>query len=205
MKKEKHVCISKSNIKLDMIPSVSLPPIVTCSPEACKFCGKKCYARKMCKYRPTVKESYDNNLDILLNDKEKFWREVDGSIKLTTYFRFGVSGDIYDADYLERMVEVARRNKHCQILCFTKKYTLVNSYLAKHRLPKNLHLIFSVWKGLECDNPNNLPEAHVFYKDGTTTASDGAKYCSGNCTECATENKNCWTLKKGEQILFKEH
>ena len=70
MKKEKHVCISNSNIKLGMIPSVSLPPIVTCSPNACKFCGKKCYARKMCKLRPSVKESYENNLDILLNDKE---------------------------------------------------------------------------------------------------------------------------------------
>lgn len=78
MKKEKHICISKSNIKLGMIPSVSLPPIVTCSPNACKFCGKKCYARKMCKLRPLVKESYENNLDILLNDKDKFWREVSG-------------------------------------------------------------------------------------------------------------------------------
>ena len=96
--KEQHVCISKSNIKLGMIPSVSLPPIVTCSPNACKFCGKKCYARKMCKLRRSVNESYENNLDILLNDKEKFWREVSGSIALTTYFRFFVSGDIYDKD-----------------------------------------------------------------------------------------------------------
>lgn len=205
MKKEKHVVISKGNSKMGQIQSVSLPPIVTCSPLACKFCGKKCYARKMCKLRPSVKESYDNNLDILLNDKEKFWREVNGAVAFTTYFRFGVSGDIYDDDYLERMVDVARKNKHCQILCFTKKYTLVNSYLTNHRLPKNLHLIFSVWKGLECFNPNNLSEAHILYKDGTTTAKDGAKYCSGNCTECAVENKNCWTLKRGEQILFKEH
>lgn len=205
MKKEKHVVISKGNIKMGQIQSVSLPPIVTCSSLACKFCGKKCYARKICKLRRTVKESYDNNLDILLNDKELFWREVNAAVALTTYFRFHVAGDILNAEYLERMVDVARKNKHCQILCFTKKYLLVNSYLTKHRLPKNLHLIFSVWKGLEYLNPNNLPEAHVFYKDGTTTASDGAKYCSGNCTECATENKNCWTLKKGEQILFKEH
>lgn len=203
--KEQHVCISKSNIKLGMIPSVSLPPIVTCSPEACKFCGKKCYARKMCNLRPSVKESYENNLDILMNDKDKFWREVSGSMALTTYFRFFVSGDIYDKDFLENMVLCAKKNKHCSILCFTKKYSLVNEYLEHHRLPKNLHLIFSVWKGLECFNTNNLPEAHVFYKDGTTTAKDGAKYCSGNCTECAVENKNCWTLKKGEQILFREH
>lgn len=205
MKKEKHVCISKSNIKLGMIPSVSLPPIVTCSPNACKFCGKKCYARKMCKLRPSVKESYENNLDILLNDKEKFWREVSGSVALTTYFRFFVSGDIYDKDFLENMVLCAKKNKHCNILCFTKKYSLVNEYLEHHRLPKNLKIVFSVWKGLECFNPNNLPEAHIFYKDGTTTAKDGAKYCSGNCMDCAVENKNCWTLKRGEQILFKEH
>lgn len=205
MKKEKHVCISKSNIKLGMIPSVSLPPIVTCSSNACKFCGKKCYARKMCKLRPSVKESYENNLDILLNDKEKFWREVSGSMALTTYFRFFVSGDIYDKDFLDNMVLCAKKNKHCNILCFTKKYSLVNEYLEHHRLPKNLKIVFSVWKGLECFNPNNLPEAHIFYKDGTTTAKDGAKYCSGNCMDCAVENKNCWTLKRGEQILFREH
>ena len=205
MKKEKPVVISKGNIKMGQIQSVSLPPIVTCSSLACKFCGKKCYARKMCKLRRTVKESYDNNLDILLNDKELFWREVNAAVALTTYFRFHVAGDILNAEYLERMVDVARKNKHCQILCFTKKYVLVNCYLAEHRLPKNLHLIFSVWKGLEYINPYNLPEAHIIYKDGTTTASDGAMYCSGNCTECATENKNCWTLKRGEQILFKEH
>jgi hypothetical protein len=205
MAKEKHVVISKGNIKMGQIQSVSLPPFITCSPLAYKFCGKKCYARKMCRLRPTVKESYDNNLKILLDDKEKFWREINAAVALSTYFRFHVAGDIFNAEYLERMVDVARKNKHCQILCFTKKYDLVNSYLTKHRLPKNLHLIFSVWKGLEYIKPYNLPEAHIIYKDGTTTASDGAKYCSGNCTECATENKNCWTLKKGEQILFKEH
>ena len=49
--KEKHVVISKGNSKMRQIQSVSLPPIVTCSPLAYKFCGKKCYARKMCKFR----------------------------------------------------------------------------------------------------------------------------------------------------------
>ena len=205
IEKEKHVVISKGNIKMGAIQSVSLPPIVTCSPLACSFCGKKCYARKICKLRPSVKESYERNLDILLSDKEKYWREVNAAVALITYFRFHVAGDIVDAEYLERMVDVAMKNKHCQILCFTKKYALVNCYLAEHRLPKNLHLIFSVWKGMESINPYNLPEAHIIYKNGTTTASDGAKYCSGNCTECAIENKNCWTLKQGEQVLFKEH
>ena len=192
MKKEKHVVISKGNIKMGQIQSISLPPVVTCSSLACKFCGKKCYAKKMCKLRPTVKESYDNNLDILLNDKELFWREVEGSIKLTTYFRFFVSGDIYDKDFLENMVLCARKNKHCNILCFTKKYSLVNEYLEHHRLPKNLNIVFSAWKGLEMPNPFNLPTAEVMYKDGTSTAEEGKKYiyCSGNCSECISEKRS---------------
>lgn len=202
---DEHVCISKSNIKIGNIPSLSLPPIITCSPKACKFCGKKCYAKKICKLRKTVRESYERNLRILNNEPEKFWREVNASVALTTYFRFFVSGDIPNADFLDEMFKCARNNKHCQILCFTKRYELINAYLDMHRLPKNLHLIFSAWKGLEMNNRHNLPEAHVFYKDGTTTARDGAKYCSGNCAECAVEGKNCWTIKKGEQILFKEH
>jgi len=207
MKKEKHVVISKGNIKMGQIQSVSLPPIVTCSTLACKFCGKKCYARKICKLRPTVKESYDNNLDILMNDKELFWREVEGSIKLTTYFRFFVSGDIYDKDFLENMVLCARKNKHCSILCFTKKYSLVNEYLEHHRLPKNLNIVFSAWKGLDMPNPFNLPTAEVMYKDGTSTAEEGKKYiyCSGNCSECISEKRSCWNLKKGEGVIFAEH
>ena len=205
MKKEKHVVISKGNSKLGNIASVSLTPIVTCAPNACKFCGIKCYARKIARLRKTVRESYANNLDILLTENEKYWREVNAAVSVSAFFRFHVAGDIYDADYLENMVKVARANKHCTILCFTKKYDLVNSYLEHHRLPKNLRIIFSVWKGLEMDNKFNLPEAHIMYKSGDTTASDGAKWCSGNCTECAGKKENCWTLKKGEQILFKEH
>ena len=207
MKKEKHVVISKGNIKMGQIQSVSLPPIITCSPLACKFCGKKCYARKICKLRRTVKESYDNNLDILLNDKEKFWREVNAAVALTTYFRFFVSGDIYDKDFLEKMVLCARKNKHCNILCFTKKYSLVNEYLEHHRLPKNLNIVFSAWKGLEMSNPFNLPTAEVMYKDGTSTAEEGKKYmyCPGNCSECISEKRSCWNLKKGEGVIFAEH
>lgn len=50
-----------------------------------------------------------------------------------------------------------------------------------------------------------LPEAHVLYRDGTTTAREDAKKCGGNCTECACISGGCWSLKKGEQVVFKEH
>lgn len=206
MVKERHVSISSGNFKMGRIASVSLPPIITCSKDACKFCGKDCYAKKIARLRPkTVGAAYQRNLDILLEEPEQFWREVNAAVATSRFFRFGVSGDIYNAEYFENMVKVAKNNKHCEILCFTKQFAIVNEYLKEHRIPKNLHIIFSAWRGMKMDNPNNLPEAHVMYKDGFTTAKDGAKYCSGSCIECATNGQNCFSLKHGEQILLRQH
>lgn len=122
------------------------------------------------------------------------------------FFRWHVSGDITDADYFNNMIEIAKRNTHCEMLCFTKKYDIVNAYLkAGGIIPLNLHLIFSAWKDIPMINPYNLPEAHVIYRDNSTTAKPGVKMCVGNCTECAVTNNGCWTLKNGEQIAFNEH
>lgn len=104
------------------------------------------------------------------------------------------------------MVEIAKRNKHCEILCFTKKFSIVNGFLeAGGIIPNNLHVIFSGWKNLQMENPFSLPEAHVRYRDGTTTAKSNAKECGGNCTECAITDGGCWSLKNGEQVVFNEH
>ena len=204
--KDLHISVSRGNSKMGAVPSVSLPPVKTCSPEAVKFCGRKCYVKRyVMRRQKTVGAAYERNLYILQNDSEKFWREVNGAVAMATHFRFGVSGDIPDVYYLANMVEIALHNPHCEILCFTKQYAIVNSYLSTRTFPDNFHTIFSAWKGLPMDNPYNLPEAHVFYRDGTTTAKDGARYCSGNCYECAMTNANCWSLKPGEQIIFKEH
>lgn len=201
-----HISISHGNAKMGAIPSLSLPALITCSPEACKCCGKKCYAHKIARLRPkTVGAAYQRNLDILKSDPDKFWREVNAAVAVSRFFRFGVSGDIYNYEYLEKMCESAKKNPHCQILCFTKQFDIVNEYLEHHRLPKNLQVIFSAWRGMEMKNPHNLPEAHVMYKDGFTTAKDGARWCSMNCHSCAVEGRNCWVLKKGESILFREH
>lgn len=202
---ELHVSISRGNSKMGAIPSVSLPPIKTCSPAACKLCGKKCYVKRIIARRRTVREAYERNLYLLQNEPDKYWREVNGAMAMATHFRFGVSGDIVNMDYLEHMVDLSRKNKHCEVLCFTKQFEIVNEYLKNHKLPRNLHIIFSAWKGLEMNNPYNLPESHVLFRDGYTTAKDGAKYCSGNCSVCSVTNDNCWSLKHGQQIIFREH
>ena len=197
------VKISKGNSKLGAIPSVSLPSIKTCRNCACQ---EKCYAQKLERLRPSVKNAYEHNLGVLLSDPTTYWREVEASVMMSRFFRFHVSGDIPNAAYLENMAAVAWRNSHCEILCFTKRYEMVNEFIQKNgELPSNLHMIFSGWVGLDMANPFSLPEAHVRYRDGSTTAREDAIECSGNCTECALTEGGCWNLQKGQQVVFNEH
>lgn len=197
------VSISKGNGKMGNISSVSLPSRITC--RACN-CTIKCYAAKLERLRPTVRNAYANNLQILSEQPDQYWREVEAAVMTSRFFRFHVSGDIVNAEYFERMVEIADRNQHCQILCFTKRFEFVNAHIERDgELPTNLHMIFSGWPGLQMQNPHQLPEAHVRFKDGGTTARLDAIPCGGNCTECATTDAGCWTLQKGQQVVFNEH
>lgn len=198
------VSISKGNSKMGAIMSVSLPAWKTCPNFA--PCKKGCYAAKIERLRPNVRNSYARNLEILMLDPESYWRQVEAAIMTSRYFRFHVAGDIPRYDYLVKMCEVAARNSHCEILCFTKRHDYVNQYIDNGGIiPANLHLLLSGWKGMKMINPHNLPEAHVLFRDGTTTAREDAIPCGGNCTECARTDGGCWALKKGQQILLKEH
>ena len=174
------VSISTGNSKMGKIASVSLPSYVTCIECGC---WKKCYAHKLERLRPNVRDAYANNLNILTTDPDTYWREVEASIMMNRFFRFHVSGDIPNEKYFLRMVDVIYRNPHCEVLCFTKKFDI----------------------GLKMDNPYSLPEAHVRYRDGTTTAKPDAILCGGNCTECAQTSGGCWSLAPGQQVVFMEH
>lgn len=197
------VKISSGNSKMGSVPSVSLPSIKTCRQCACQ---SKCYAQKLERLRPAVRNAYQHNLEVLINEPETYWREVEASVMMSRFFRFHVSGDIPTAEYLANMVAVAGRNSHCEILCFTKRYEMVNEFIEQNgELPSNLHMIFSGWIGLDMVNPFSLPEAHVRYRDCSTTACDNAVECGGNCTECAMTDGGCWSLQKGQQVVFNEH
>ena len=197
-----NVSISKGNTKMGSIPSVSLPPIITC--KNCSSCSKDCYAAKLCRIYKSVKAAYDRNYEILKADRNAYFTQVKAAAMVNRYFRFHVSGDIIDQDYLDRMVKVARECKGTTFLAFTKNYEDVNAYFAKHKQPKNLKLIFSLpFDGAIIDNPHNLPTAAVIFKGKEPDAS--WKICGGNCTECACRGVGCWELKKGETIAFYKH
>lgn len=194
--------ISTGNIKMGLIPSISLPPVITC--KHCETCAKQCYALRMCKRYKSVKNAYDRNLELLNTNRDSYFLQVKAAAMLSRYFRFHVSGDIIDIDYLDRMVKVARELKGTEFLCFTKNYEDVNEYFETHRKPKNLHLIFSLpFDGSKIENKHNLPTAAVIFKGQDVPKN--YKMCGGNCTECANTCGGCWTLKNGETIAFNKH
>lgn len=200
------ISISNGNSKMGKIPSVSLPPVKTCA-EGCT-CAKKCYAAKLCRIYPTVKNAYDRNLSIWENDPVEYFRQVDEVVKMSRFFRLHVSGDFPSADYFRDVVALARRNRHCEILAFTKRYDIVNAWIWRHgaqpdSLPKNLHVIFSEWDGMTMRNPYSLPVAHVVFK-GSEPCETWTE-CTGNCETCAKSGSGCWGLGYGEHVFFWEH
>lgn len=202
MKTNNQVSISTGNRKMGQIPSVSLPPVITC--KNCATCAKKCYAAKLCRIYPSVKAAYDRNLEILKADRDLYFFQVKAAAMMTRFFRWHVSGDIVDVDYLDRMCKLARELKGTQFLAFTKNYNDVNEYLKNHKKPANLHLIFSLpFTGCRINNPHNLPTAAVIMKG--QEPDPNWKVCGGNCSECACRGVGCWELKKGETIAFYEH
>lgn len=196
------VSISPGNNKMGAIPSVSLPPVITC-PRGVP-CAAKCYAAKLCRIYSTVRNAYARNLDILRADPAEYWRQVEAAARMARYFRFHVSGDIPNGEYFAEMVALARRVSRCEFLAFTKNYAVVNEWIDNGgQLPGNLHLIFSEWGGAEIPNPHNLPTAAVIFKG--EEPREGWKVCGGNCTECACRGVGCWELNSGETIAFYEH
>lgn len=202
MANKNQVSISQGNNKMGAIKSVSLPPVITC--KHCETCARKCYAKRMAARRASVREAWQRNLDILNADRDAYFLQVKAAAMLERFFRFHVSGDIVDVDYLDRMCKLARECKGTQFLAFTKNYEDVNEYFKSHKKPANLKLIFSLpFTGAVIDNPHNLPTAAVILKG--CTPDESWKVCGGNCTECACKGVGCWELKKGETIAFYEH
>ena len=200
--KNQTVSISKGNSKMGAIPSVSLPACITCNPNA--PCFKLCYAAKIERLYSNTRNAYARNLDILTADPRAYWVQVKAAAITTRFFRYHVSGDIPNADYLINMVKTARDLPGTQFLAFTKQYPIVNDYLNNGgTIPNNLKIIFSNWGAWKCENPHDLPTCEVILKG--SEPAPGWKICGGNCTECACRGIGCWEVKNGETIAIYQH
>lgn len=150
------------------IPTINLPPIITCRKDApCAKCAKNgggCYATCGHWTFPKVKERLATNLKAYFNNDKLFFEMISQIFDNYKYARFHSSGDIVDYNYLKGMCRVVRKCKDTEILCFTKKFELVNEYITDgHRIPKNLHIVFSCWADFIPKNSYNFPTAHVYF------------------------------------------
>lgn len=196
------ISISPGNIKMGAIPSVSLPACVTCNPAA--PCFRECYAARLERRYKQCKAAYQNNLDILNNNPAIYWQQVKAAAMVTRFFRYHVSGDIPNADYLNNMISLSRELPGTRFLAFTKQYNIVNDYLnGGGIIPDNMKIIFSNWGTWKTENPHNLPVCEIIFKGEKPV--DDWKICGGNCTACACAGIGCWELRHGETIAIYKH
>lgn len=183
------VQVSTSVSKLGpSIPTVNLPPIITCRKDApCAKCAKEgggCYAMRGHWIFKAVKERLTKNLEAYKENHKLYFDMIAQTFDNYKYARFHSSGDIVDYEYLTGMCRVARKCKNTQILCFTKKFELVNQYIADgHRIPSNLHIVFSGWDDFLPDNPYNFPTTHVYFPNNperNKNIPENAIPCSGS-------------------------
>ena len=200
--------LSKGNTKLGAIVNVSLPPVVTC--HNCSNCKLYCYAVRSYHRAENVSNAWNDNYLYFLNDQAGYFRDISKALKRKRFFRWHVSGDIVNHDYLIGMIQVAKDNPKCQFLAFTKAYQIVNQAIDNGAIiPANLHLLFSAAPGNEMPNPHRLPECHINFEDPSkNTYCGGAEYeyhCTGNCTECAVNCCGCFFLQNGDVTIINQH
>lgn len=194
------VTISKGNSKMGLIYSVSLPPIITCRADA--PCKKGCYALKGAFLYKNVSSAYLNNYELYNNNPLEFELSILKQLPQYGVFRWHVSGDIINNEYLNMMVRLAKKLKNVKFLAFTKKYEIVNEYLNNYKLPKNLKIVFSAWNGLELENNHKLSVAYVYDKNNIDERiPKDALPCNGDCNNCMV----CWGLKKNQSVVFNKH
>lgn len=88
--------VSNANSKMGSIKSISMPRIKTCAPGV--PCAKTCYVSHF-DWRTTVRNAYDNNLNLWLTDPDGFEMQATAAAYGSFYFRWHVSGDIVDERY----------------------------------------------------------------------------------------------------------
>lgn len=200
--------ISYNNGKMGSVPSVSYPPIFTCSGICSGTCGPDCYGLAMIirtgAENGTRIKSWSRNLIAYRENPEYHFSVISSAQKINKFFRYFVSGDIIDAKYFEYMVKTSLENPGCTSLVFTKQYKIVNEWIKQNgSLPDNLQIIFSGGWGIQIPNPFNLPTSYCYGSD--EEKSDEWLTCPDDCSMCAANGTGCFFMKSGECVGFAKH
>ena len=196
--------ISRGNIKVGRVPSVSLPCVVTCNPDApCTRPNANgdipCYMWKLLKLRPNVRAAYERNLRIWNASPSVYFRQLYAFLekRKPEFFRFHVCGDFPSAYYMYGAFETATTFPDVRFLAFSKR---LDWFPKPSAVPRNFSLVASLWPQWG-KRPRGFRVAYM--NDGTETRTTARTLpCVGNCETCAF----CWNLKTLERdVVFKKH
>lgn len=188
------ISISEKNSKMGLIPSFSVSPILTCNKNI--PCKKDCYARKLEKLRPSVRNAWAMNSSAILDEEnhQTIIQVISEYIqrKGIKNFRWNVAGDFGIDGYFEIASRVAEANQNCKFLAFTKFFNLKSAH-------DNFKVIYSCWGDYL---PEDTENPRAYFDDGSiTNIPQSAQECDGNCEACA----KCWDLGRGQSVKFKKH
>lgn len=191
--------ISTGNRKIGKTHNFSMAPGHTCP--NCAECIWYCYDVKANWQYENVRIARAENTAMMKLDRERTFQQIDEYIskkRLHKAFRWHVSGDILDTDYFDHMCIIARNHPDWIFWTYTKNYWAVNEWIDIHSgkgsnwresVPFNLVPMFSIWNGMECPNPHNLP-TFTCIMEGMTPAPDEWR-CPGNCQACLESGHGC--------------
>ena len=198
---------STNNKKLgSRIGSINFLPILSCADNI--PCSHNCYARKGRQNANNARWCYFLNWLSYFNDKDKFFSKLKNYIlyEELSIIRYFSAGDIPDKDFFVKACELAESLNGIKFLCFTKKGNIVNDYLDQNeKIPNNFSVILSQWGSWQQNNPYDLPTAYVKLKHIECEIPNNAIKCSNYCGDCIRTDHNCWNLKSGESVYFKQH
>jgi len=186
------------NKKLGGVLIFNLPPLKTCS-GATAFCIKYCYAMKGQHTFPNVLKSNETRYQMSLKTDfiEKACTElVKKKNDKYEHVRIHASGDFYSTEYINKWIEIAKKNPKKIFLAYTRqqKYTPALKKLSKL---KNV----SLFESLDPSRPVGI----LGFKTAIisdTLANDTFSCPGNNCGKCGYV---CWNTGNKQNIRFKLH
>ena len=176
-----YISVGIGNRKIGLIPSWSLPPVVTCNPRAAKFCAETCYTKKIRELYPNVWEAWQHNYRMWCDHPvltELLIRKF-LAMAMPHLMRLHVGGDFVSKAYLEMWKNIARDHPSCVFYGYSKVDGLDHA-----TLPSNLRILRSQWPGMPPPRQKHVYR-NCWMQDGTEKRIPKTyELCCGDCPKC---------------------
>ena len=211
---------STGNTKTGPAGNYNLPIEYTCRHDCECYKLGKCYACQGCYLFASNQALYSENYRYYKeNTAETLAATIVDFIDANNLhlFRYFTCGDIPGAKFLDAVVLAAIARPDVKYWLYTKKYHIVNKYLADNGadvIPDNVSIIFSHWMNddgtyFPMPNPYGFQTSEFIPLGHEDMAEHVTHICP--CSDptvkatCATCSHPCYDLKRGESMALLEH